>query len=132
VLKTRLNSLNDNLTGCLAEYKFCVAAMSKGFKISMPLLDSSPYDCILESDFKLYKIQIKHVGLNRFKGRHNSIQVSLRRTNDFYTQAEVDYFAIYFEERNGFFIIRNYQQKSIRINSEGKYKNNFNNFEVFY
>ena len=71
--------------------------------------------------------------MNRYKRRRgDSIQVTLRRTHDFYSQDEVDYFAIYFEELDGFFIIRNYQQKSIRINEGGKYKNYFNNFDAFY
>ena len=52
--------MDSNLLGCTAEYKFATMAMESGLKVSMPLLDSSPYDCIVElPDFKLRKIQIK-------------------------------------------------------------------------
>lgn len=121
--------MDRNQLGCLAEYKFSVKAIEEGFNVSMPLLDSSPYDCIIERDLKLYKIQIKNVSPER-KFNRDSIHLVLRRTTDFYTKEEVDYFAVYIMVYEGFFIIPNYQQRSIRLSIDGKYKDNFNNFAL--
>lgn len=121
--------MDRNQLGCLAEYKFSVKAIEEGFNVSMPLLDSSPYDCIIERDLKLYKIQIKNVSPER-KFNRDSIHLVLRRTTDFYTKEEVDFFAIYIMVYEGFFIIPNYQQRSIRLSIDGKYKDNFNNFAL--
>ena len=106
--------------------------MQKGFSISMPLLDSSPYDCVLDNHNKLLKIQIKSIHKRKKTKGKNSVKVNLRTGNDFYTAHEVDFFAIYHKEFDVFFIIKNYQQKTVRINIDGKYKNNFNNFALFY
>ena len=121
--------MNNNQRGCLAEYIFATIAMQNGFNVSMPLLDASPYDAIIEKENKLYKIQIKHVSKNR-KKRRNDIQVVLRRSHNPYKLEEVDFFAIYIEEEKGFFVIKNHQQKTIRLSIDGIYKNYFNNFAV--
>lgn len=121
--------MDHNQLGCLAEYKFSVKAIQEGFNVSMPLLDSSPYDCIIERDLNLYKIQVKNVSASR-KFNRDSIHVVLRRSTDFYTKDEVDFFAIYFTVLDGFFILPNYQQRSVRLSMQGKYKNNFNNFAL--
>ena len=121
--------MNNNQRGCLAEYIFATIAMQNGFNVSMPLLDASPYDAIIEKENKLYKIQIKHVSKYR-KKRRNDIQVVLRRSDVAYKLEEVDFFAIYFEEEKGFFVIKNHQQKTIRLSINGIYKNYFNNFAV--
>lgn len=121
--------MDRNQLGCLAEYKFSVKAIQEGFNVSMPLLDSSPYDCIIERNLKLYKIQVKNVSASR-KFNRDSIHIVLRRSTDFYTKDEVDFFAIYFTVLDGFFILPNYQQRSVRLSMQGKYKDNFNNFAL--
>lgn len=121
--------MDHNQLGCLAEYKFSVKAIQEGFNVSMPLLDSSPYDCIIERDLKLYKIQVKNVSASR-KFNRDSIHIVLRRSTNFYTKEEVDFFAIYFTVLDGFFIIPNCQQRSVRLSMQGKYKENFNNFAL--
>lgn len=118
--------------GCLAEYYFATEAMSKGFTISMPLLDSSAYDCILDNGTKLLKIQIKAIYKKRKVRNKNKWKLNLRNGDNFYDLKDVDFFAIYNDDLNGFFIIRNNQQKSLVINANGKYKDNFNNFALFY
>lgn len=121
--------MDHNQLGCLAEYKFSTRAIENGFNVSMPLLDSSPYDCIVERNLKLYKIQVKNVSENR-KFNRDSIHIVLRRSTNFYTKEEVDFFAIYFTVLDGFFIVPNCEQKSIRLSIDGKYKTNFNNFAL--
>lgn len=96
----------------------------------MPLLDSSKYDCILESKGKLFKIQIKYLGKGRVRKR-NSVQITLRRTGfPTYDKKYVDFFALWDEYNNGFFIVPNLGQQSLKLNVNGKYKNNFNNFDI--
>ena len=71
--------MNRNQKGCFAEYHFATTAMLKGFNISFPLLDSTKYDCIIEKGGKLFKIQIKYLGKDRYKNKR-SIQITLKRT----------------------------------------------------
>lgn len=125
--------LDNNLVGCLAEYIFATRAMAKGFKISMPLLDSSTYDCILDNGAALLKIQIKSLSMHRKKRpNRNGYKVNLRNGLNYYTRHEVDFFAIYLSKDDGFFIIPNYEQMSFVLNRVGKYQDNFNNFGLFY
>tara|TARA_R110002167_G_scaffold344434_1_gene553913 strand:+ start:1587 stop:1961 length:375 start_codon:yes stop_codon:yes gene_type:complete len=122
--------MNANQKGCYAEYHFSATAMKNGFNVSMPLLDSSSYDCIIEKKGSLFKIQIKYLGENRYKHR-GSTQITLKRTGEpSYDKKYVDYFALWSEEYKGFFIIKNLGQTSIRVSITNKYKENFNNFAL--
>ena len=122
--------MTHNQKGCFAEYHFAATAISLGFNVSTPLLNSSYYDCILEKDGKLFKIQIKYLGKDRSR-RGNSMQITLRRTGlPSYEKKYVDYFALWDEKNSGFFIIPNEGQSSLKININGKYKDNFNNFAM--
>ena len=122
--------MNGNQKGCFAEYHFATTAIKQGFNVSMPLLDSSMYDCILEKNGKLFKFQVKYLGAERYKhGR--SIQIVLKRTGTpTYDSKFVDFFALWSEEYNGFFILKNEGQKSLRLSLHNKYKENFNNFAL--
>ena len=72
--------MNRNQKGCFAEYKFATRAMENGFNVSMPLLDASPYDCLLEKEGRVFKIQIKYVSADRQKDeKYNNMRVSLHR-----------------------------------------------------
>jgi hypothetical protein len=67
--------VDSNTRGCYAEYKFATMAMEYNMRVSMPLLDSSPYDCIVElPNGKLKKIQIKSTA----KGEHPKLNLQLR------------------------------------------------------
>ena len=124
--------MNHNQKGCFAEYHFAATAIALGFGVSTPLMSSSYYDCILEKDGKMFKIQIKYLGKDRLR-RGNSMQITLRRTGlPSYEKKYVDFFALYDEENNGFFIIPNLGQSCLKININGKYKENFNNFDLFH
>ena len=54
--------MNHNQKGCFAEYHFAATAITHGYNVSIPLLGASYYDCILEKNGKLFKIQIKYLG----------------------------------------------------------------------
>lgn len=124
--------MNDNQKGCYAEYIFCTMAMEQNFNVCMPLLGASHYDCIVEKKGKLFKIQIKFISKDRTKGRNNrySEQCVLRTSGRYYKKEYVDFFALYHQQLNGFFIIPNIEQKTIRIRADGIYKENFNNFDL--
>ena len=120
--------MDSNLIGCIAEYKFAAEAMERGFLVSFPLLDSSPYDCIVETKEGFKKIQIKSV-----VKKEKFARCYLRKSvDDPYNIKDVDYFAIFVEHHNGFYIIKNDGKvKNFYLSKEGIYKNNFNNF-VFH
>lgn len=123
--------MDRNQKGCFAEYKFATRAMENGFNVSMPLLDSSTYDCLLERGGKVFKIQIKYVSAERQKDiEHNNTRVTLHREGGAYPKHLCDFFAVWFDEYNGFFIIPNVEQKAMRVSLTNKYKNNFNNFDI--
>ena len=117
-------NMDNNQIGCLAEYKFATVAMELGFYVSFPLLNTSRYDCIIETPKGLFKIQVKSVQKNRDRSR-----VFIRDTkNKNYKKKDVDFFAIYFQEKDGFFIIKNDGiTKSLELTS-AKYSKFFNNF----
>lgn len=124
--------MNNNQKGCYAEYLFATTAIKHGFNVSMPLLDKSKYDCIVEKDGELFKFQIKFMGKDRYK--HDGVmQINLRRVGArTYKLSDVDFFAIWHEEYSGFFIIPNQGQRSIKVNIKGKLKENFNNFALIH
>lgn len=104
-------------------------AMENGLRVSMPLLDSSPYDCIIElPNSKLKKIQIKSTSKPIVP---RGIHVTLHTTNRYYRLNEVDYFAIWVDVFKGFFIIKNKGNNSaFKFTRNGKYSKNFNNFAI--
>lgn len=103
--------------------------MQNGFNVSMPLLDASPYDAIVEKEGKVFKIQIKYISADRKKSK-STTHISLKRNGKGYLEKYVDYFGIYFAELDGFYIIKNKGQKAIRLSTTGIYKDNFNNFAL--
>ena len=122
--------MNINQKGCFAEYKFATAAMECGLNVSMPLLDSSKYDCIVEYEGRLSKVQIKNANDRNQSDDKRGIFVSLGNTHMFYEKDYVDVFAIYLFD--GFFIIPNKEQRAFRFVRDGKYSNFFNNFATFF
>ena len=118
--------MDFNLIGCIAEYKFAVKAMELGLFVSFPLLDSSPYDCIVDTETGLKKIQIKSVA-----SKSENSRCFLRKVKENpYSLNDVDYFAIYLKYNDGFYIFKNDGIiKSIRFNKNTVMSNNFNKFE---
>lgn len=117
--------MNANIFGCFAEYKFATMAMEQGYFVSMPLLHTSPYDCIVETPKGLFKVQIK--AINESNSLRNRVFLK-GRNNKMYDKKDVDFFAIYSKEREGFFIFKNELKfKSFNLDSEvySKYFNNF-------
>tara|TARA_B100000900_G_scaffold414291_1_gene440550 strand:+ start:2955 stop:3317 length:363 start_codon:yes stop_codon:yes gene_type:complete len=96
--------MDVNQFGCFAEYMFAVEAMKHDLFVSFPILHTSVYDCIVESNKGLYKIQIKAINENN---RTRERVILKKRNGDCYNTNEIDYFAVYSKNKNGFFILKN-------------------------
>lgn len=121
--------MDANQFGCFAEYKFAIQAMEWGFNVSMPMLDASAYDLILEKDGTLFKFQIKSITKDRTdRMNRDDVQCVLRCNSKSYPMHLVDYFAIYVARDQGFYVIKNKGQKTMRLSTTGIYKDNFNTF----
>lgn len=122
--------MDTNSLGTFAEYLFATECIKKGYKVCFPLMDSSPYDCIVDDGYRLYKIQIKASAKKPDKGR-NTVNIPLNNAKSIYTKSNVDYFAVYSVYYNGFFIFKNKgDMQSIRLSLTGKNKIFFNNFAL--
>ena len=120
--------MEKNQLGSYAEYLFATECIKRGYSVSFPLMDSSPYDCILDTGVCLLKIQIK-ASEKRPYDRKNSVNVPLQNTKRIYTKEVVDYFAVYSSFYGGFFIFPNEGgMQSIRLSLIGRNKVFFNNF----
>jgi hypothetical protein len=121
--------LDSNQRGCFSEYLFATECIKRGYKVSMPLMDASVYDCIVDNGSGLFKIQIKSTTKTPEKDTVTTIKVNLENSKRVYSRDNVDYFAIYVYDLDGFFIIKNKgKMQSVRLSMVGKYSKNFNNF----
>lgn len=122
--------MESNSLGCFAEYLFCAECTKRGFTVSMPILDSSPYDCILDTGKNLYKIQIKSSAKTP-RGNENSVNIPLNNAKSKYTKKNVDYFAVYSAFYEGFFLFPNKGgMQSFRASKSGINKIYYNNFDI--
>ena len=120
--------MDNNQRGCLAEYTFATECLKRGYSVSFPLIDSSVYDCIVDTGERLIKVQVKSTNRDT-DGYHNSIHTRIANAKSNYTLDKVDYFAVWVEYFSGFFIFKNNgNTNTIRLSKVGKYKDYFNNF----
>ena len=118
--------MDNNIRGCYAEYLFGTECLKHNIIISYPLLDSSPYDCIVDTPNGLYKIQVKSSWQSEAKNRH-TVSVNWNKS---YSLDDVDFFAIYVKLYEGFFIFKNNGKRlCIRLNMKNDNSKYFNNFE---
>jgi len=98
----------------------------------MPLLDSSPYDAIIDTHESIYKVQIKYTTKKPLQHR-KTISAPLEKNTQTYSLDKVDFFAVYSEYFEGFFIFPNTgSMKAIRLSMHGKNSIYFNNFTFNY
>lgn len=117
--------MNTSQFGCYSEYRFAIEAIKNGLHVSFPLLHSSTYDCIVDTPNGLFKVQIKAVGKNNKRQRVNLTTKYIPS----YNINEVDYFAVYSEIKDGFYIFKNTPDLKCFELSEKNIKN-FNNFAL--
>ena len=119
---------NCNYSGCATEYRFATECTNRGYIVSMPLLDSSPYDAIVDTHDAIYKVQIKYTAKKPLEQRR-TVQAPLEKNTQVYTIENVNFFAVYSEYFGGFFIFPNTgSMKAIRLSLHGKNSIYFNNF----
>jgi hypothetical protein len=117
--------------GHISEIRFQLAATLRGFTVSKPQGDYSPYDFILDSGKKLYRIQVKST--NHFsEGRYHFNLKSGSKSTRCYTASEVHYFALYVIPEDAFYIIpqallRGF--KTLKIYRNGKYESFRDNWD---
>ena len=103
--------------------------MKRGYEVSMPLMDSSLYDCIVDTGKNLLKLQIKSSIKLPDNDRHNSVHSPLQNNKRYYSKEKIDYFAVWCEFFSGWFVFKNTgKMQSIRVSLTGKNKKYFNNF----
>jgi hypothetical protein len=100
---------SDMQLGKLAEMKFSVNCIARGFTVSVPHSDFTGYDLIIESKSKkLYKVQVKATRTKERDNRTNCYKVCVSRgtsNKKRYDKNEVDLFAVYIKETDNWFII---------------------------
>jgi len=102
--------------------------MRNGYEVSFPLIDSSVYDCIVDTGEKLIKVQIKSTIKTPDK-HHTTVHCRLHNAKSDYTKQRVDYFAVWVEYYGGFFVFKNIGgMQSVRLSPKGKHSKSFNNF----
>ena len=121
--------MDNNQRGCLAEYVFATECMKRNYEVSMPLIDSSLYDCIVDTGNRLIRVQIKSSAKTPENDRHNSVHIPLQNNKRHYTKEKIDFFAVWSDFFNGWYIFENSgNMQSIRVSIKGKNKKYFNNF----
>jgi len=120
--------MDSNYLGCFAEYLFASECTKRGFIVSMPLLDSSVYDCIIDVNGLLLKIQIKSTEKSP-EINTPSVCVPYSNKKNKYSLNKIDWFCVYSKYFDGFFNFPNTgNMQSIRISKTGKNSIFFNNF----
>lgn len=121
--------VDSNQKGCLAEYLFATECMKRNYQVSMPLIDSSIYDCIVDTGDRLLKIQIKSSSKTPENEYIKNVQIPLQNNKCTYEKTKVDFFAVWSDFFNGWFIFKNNgNMQSIRVSITGRHKKYFNNF----
>jgi PD-(D/E)XK endonuclease len=89
--------------GQISELRFQLAATVRGFTVSKPHGDNSPYDFILDNGSRLYRIQVKSTAFDR--GGSYIFHLYSGAGRRIYTAAQVHFFALYIVPEDTFFII---------------------------
>jgi len=94
-------------------------------------MDASIYDCVVDTGNKLFRVQVKSTIKEPVKKSVNNVQVVLANCKSTYTKELIDYFAVWCDYYDGFFIFKNKgNMQTIRLSLIGKNKIYFNNFAL--
>ncbi len=117
--------MDSNAIGCIAEYKFGIECLKRDIKVSYPLIHTSVYDCLADTGNNIYRIQIKST-TQGFQKNRKTVHTQWKHN---YKKADVDFFAIWVEKFNGFFIFKNDGKRlAVRLSLTNAYSKYFNNF----
>jgi len=117
-------------SGTYAEMLFTAECIRYGHIVSTPLMQSAVYDCLVETEKGIFKVQVKCS--NFFIENVYRFNV-VKRIGDgsvgSYDIHDMDFVALYVVEYRGFFIIPYlHTQRTFRVSLTNKYSNYFNNF----
>lgn len=92
-----------NQKGLITEVKVMLYFLEQGFIVSQPLNADSKYDCIVDINHKLYRIQTKTAHIS--SSATNAIEIKCRSVTttqnhmheNRYTKIDIDYFATVWE-----------------------------------
>ena len=101
--------MNTTQIGDLSEQKFILFCLENNIPILKPIGNNLPYDCIIDVNSKLYKIQVKTARNTKYV---NSIVFNTVCTSKNYTEAvekdyvgKIDYFVAYHPQINQFYFV---------------------------
>lgn len=118
--------------GNYAELVFIAECIKRGYIVSIPMIQKPTYDCIVETDKGIYKIQVKSTTRKQSKYGSYKIRASKKQKGNlfaYYEVEEIDFMAFYIWELHGFFIIPYTKpQTSWRVSLKNRYSIYFNNF----
>lgn len=121
-----------NTIGDYAELIFTAECVKRGCIVSTPIIQRPNYDCIVETEKGIYKVQIKSTAVKADKYGNYKIRASRKKQGNlfaYYEVGEIDFMAFYIEELNGFFIVPYTEpQLSWRVGLKNKYSIYFDNF----
>jgi hypothetical protein len=110
--------------GLISEMRFQLAATLKGFTVSKPQGDYSPYDFVLDTGKRLVRVQVKSSSYIDNQGRFHFNLKSGATQSRAYTALEVHFFALYVVSLDLFYIIPQALlngRKTIKITPNGKF-----------
>jgi len=104
------NNLSSQFKGTITELMVASKLLEMGYIVSMPLVQDTKYDLIVDINHKLIRLQVKTSRKNT-RNNGNSIVFNCRSTTNnvreckqrYYSTDDVDYFATYWD--NEVFII---------------------------
>lgn len=96
--------MNTHFQGKVTELQVANSFLNKGYQVCQPLVSDSRYDFIIDTNGKLYKIQVKtcHLGGDDeyLEFATSSSHTNTQRTvNHSYNKDEIDYFATYYNNQ---------------------------------
>lgn len=93
--------------GYISEFKVKTKLLELGFTVLEPLTNSLPYDLLVESNNRFYRIQVKtgRIKNNVVLFDTCGTACNMIKTSKKYYQGKIDFFAVYCPENTGYYLI---------------------------
>tara|TARA_R100001530_G_C4279867_1_gene145301 strand:- start:455 stop:868 length:414 start_codon:yes stop_codon:yes gene_type:complete len=126
--------------GTIAEIKFIAKALQYHYNVSVPIGDNLPYDCVVEYEGKLSKIQIKSTCYKITSNRNDCYKIAAGKGSSSktpYKAQNVDFLVVYIHPLDCWYIIPYDALKAVsvrlyphRLECEGKYEKYKERWEI--
>lgn len=120
--------MNSSSVGDIGELAFAKRCVEWGLNISFPFSSSSRYDCIVDGNNRLWRVQVKTTQKKKKReGTHGyrySITIASGLSKLPYNESEIDLLAVYLMDKDKFYLFwkKTFEGKSrIYIYENGKY-----------